>query len=57
VWRSIEPTKLEFNDDILSIEYESFACGFHDNGSFDEGFCLEYEYLLFEPITIDLLCE
>ena len=25
------PTKLEFNDDILSIEYESFSCGFDVN--------------------------
>jgi len=35
----IEPTKLEFNYNILFIEYESFLCGFDINESFDDGFC------------------
>jgi len=53
----IEPTNLEFNDDILSIEYESFLCEFDDNESFDESFCTEYESFSFNPILAGLLFE
>ena len=31
----VEPTNLEFNDDILSIEYESFLYGFDVNVGLD----------------------
>jgi len=37
----IEPTKLELHDDILSIEYESFSCGFDVNASLDVDMCAE----------------
>jgi len=53
----IEPTKLEFNDDNLSIEYESFSCEFDGNESFDEGFYAEYESFSFYPILAGLLFE
>ena len=38
----IEPTSLKFGNDILSIEYESFSCGFDINEGLNEGFCVEY---------------
>jgi len=38
-----EPTTVEFHDDILSVEYESFSWGFNFDENFDEGFCVEYE--------------
>jgi len=44
------PTTLEFNDDILSVEYESFSYGLHVNESFDEVFCIEYESFSFDPL-------
>jgi len=53
----IEPNKLEFNDTILSVEYELFSCGFDINNSFDKVFCVEYESFSFEPIITDLLFE
>ena len=53
----IEPTILEFNDDILSVEYKSFACGFDDNESFDEGFYAKYESFSLDPIQSDFLFE
>jgi len=34
----IKPTNLEFGDDILSVEYEHFSCGFDIYKSFDERF-------------------
>ena len=52
----IEPTKLKFNDTILSVKYESFSYGFNDNESFDEGFCVD-ESFSFDPIITDLLFE
>lgn len=45
----VEPTILEFNDDILSVEYESFSCGFNFDDNFDEDFCVEYELFSFNP--------
>jgi len=53
----IKPTKLKFNDVILSMKYESFSCGFDINDSFDEGFCVEYECFSFDSIITDLLFE
>jgi len=32
------------------VEYESFACGFDDSESFDEGLYAEYESFSFVPI-------
>jgi len=43
--KDIEPTIMDFDDDILSVEYESFLCGFDITASLDEGFCVEYESL------------
>ena len=43
------PTKLEFNDDILSTEYESFSCGFDVNVSLDVDLCAEYASFSFDP--------
>jgi len=50
-------TKLEFNDDILSIEYESFSCGFDVNVGLDVNLCAEYESFSFDPIHPNFLCE
>jgi len=52
-----EPTNLEFNNDILSIEYDSFSHGFEINKSLDEGFYVEYESFSFDPIVTDILFE
>ena len=38
----VESTSLEFNDDIISVEYESFSCELVINESLDKGFCIEY---------------
>jgi len=43
----IEPTILDFDDDILFVEFESFSCGFDIDEGFDEGFCVEYESYFF----------
>ena len=43
----IEPTKLEFNNDILSVEYESFLCGFDVNVGLDVDLYAEYESFFF----------
>jgi len=53
----VEPTNLGFDGDILSVEYESFSCGFDANESLDEGFCVAYESFSFDPIIADLLFE
>ena len=53
----LEPTKLEFNDDILSIEYESFSCVLDVNVGLDVDLCAEYEFFSFDPIQTDLLFE
>ena len=42
--KDIEPTILDFDDDILYVEYESFSCGFDLDESSDEGFCAEYNF-------------
>ena len=60
----VKLTTLEFNDDILSVEYESFSCEFNFDENFDEGFCVEYESLFFNrlippesfPIEYDSFC-
>jgi len=44
---------LEFKDDILSIEYEYFSCGFDVNVGLDVDLCAEYESLSFDPIHHD----
>jgi len=47
---------LKFNDDVLSIEYESFSCGFDVNVGLNENLA-EYEYFSFVPIHPDFLFE
>jgi len=47
----IEPTILEYNDDILYVEYELFSCGFDINESFDA----EYESFSFDPIQTNFI--
>jgi len=51
------PTKLEFNNDILSIEYGSFSCEFDVNVCWDVNLCAEYESFYFNPIHPSFLCE
>ena len=53
----VTPNKLEFNDDILSIEHESFSCGFDVNVGLDVNLCAEYEYFSFALIHLDFLFE
>jgi len=53
----IEPTKLEFNNYILSVEYESFLCGLDVNVGLDVDLYAEYESFSFDPIQTDLLFE
>jgi len=53
----VEPTNFQIDDDILSVEYESFLCGFDVDESVDEGFCAEYESFSFDPIQTGLLFE
>jgi len=55
--KRLEPTILDFDDDILSIEYESFSCGFDVNVSLDVDLCAEYESFSFDPIQTALLFE
>ena len=44
---------MDFNDDILSIEYKSFSCGFDANVGLDVDLCAEYESFSFDPIQLD----
>ena len=53
----IEPTTLKSNDDILSIEYESFSYGFDVNMSLDVDLCAEYESFPFNSIQTNILFE
>ena len=53
----IECTKLEFNDTILFVKYESFSSGFDIDESFNEGFCAKYESFSFDPLQPDFLVE
>ena len=53
----VEPPNLEFDDDILSVEYESFACGLNENESLNVGFRIEYESFSFDLIITDYLFE
>jgi len=48
---------LDFDDDILFVEYEYFSCGFDIDESFDEDFYGEYESFSFDLIHIDFLFE
>jgi len=53
----IEPTNLDFDDDILIMEYKSFSYGFDVNVSLDVDLCVEYESFSFDPIQTALLFE
>ena len=46
---------MDFDDDILSVEYESFSCGFDVTEGLDVDFHVEFESFSFDPITPDLL--
>jgi len=53
----IEPTILDFDDSILSIEYESFSHRFDANVGLDVDLCDEYESFSFDLIHPDFLFE
>jgi len=53
----IKPTILDFDDNILSVEYESFLCGFDVNVSLNVDLCVEYASFSFDSIQIDFLFE
>jgi len=55
--RVIEPTNFKFNDDILSVKYESFSCRFDVNEGLDVDICVKYESFSFVPIITDHLSE
>jgi len=46
---------LDFDDDILDAEYESFSYGFNVTEGLDVGFHVEYESFSFDPVIPDLL--
>ena len=48
---------MDFDDDILLVEHESFSCVFDIDESFDEDFYAKYESFPFDPIQIDFLFE
>jgi len=48
-------TILDFDDDILYVEYESFSCGFDITESLNLCFHVEYESFSFGPIIPALL--
>ena len=50
-----EPIILNFDDDIPSIEYESFSSGLDVNVSLDVDLYAEYESFSFDPVEADLL--
>ena len=50
-----ESTILDFDDDILSVEYEYFSCGFDVNVSLDVDLCAEYESFSFDSVQADCL--
>ena len=43
----LAPTTLKFDDDLVSIEYESFLCGFDVNVGLDVDLCAKYESFFF----------
>ena len=45
----IEPSNLQFDDDIFSVEYESISCGFDVNVGLDVDLSAEYESFSFDP--------
>ena len=46
----IEPIKLEFNNDILAIAYESFSYGLYVNVGLDVDLCAEYKSFSFDLV-------
>ena len=53
----VEPTNLEFDDDIIYVEYEYFSYGLDENEALDVGFCVRYKSFSFDPIISDLIVE
>ena len=41
---------MKFDDDIFSMKYGSFLCGFDVNEGLDVDICVEYEFFSFDPI-------
>ena len=52
-----EPPTLKYEDDIFSIEYESFSYGRDDNKGLDVGFCVQYESFSFDPILSNFILD
>jgi len=50
-----ELTMLDFDDDILYAEYESFSSGFDITKGLDVGFHVDYESFSFDSVTPNLL--
>ena len=50
----VEPINLEFDDDILCVEYESFSCGLDENKGLDIGFCVQYKSFSLNPLLVTL---
>ena len=46
---------MDFDDNILYAEYESFSCGFDVTEGLDVGFYVEYESFSFDPVIPDFL--
>jgi len=51
----VEPTNLEFYDDIPCMEYESFSYGLDKNEDLDVGFCIQCKSFSFNPIISILI--
>ena len=48
---------MDYDDDIFSIEYESFSYGLDYNEDLDVCFCIKYEHRTFDPMISDLILE
>ena len=48
---------MAFDNNLLSIKYDSFSCGFHVEMGLDVNLCVEYQTFNFDPIIIDLLLD
>jgi len=46
---------LDIDDDILSVEYDNFSCGFDVSVSLDVDLGAKYESFSFDPIQADLI--
>jgi len=53
----VEPTNLEYDDDILHVEYESFSYGLDANEDLDVDYRVEYGSFSFDSISSDHILE